>query len=75
MGLVKAKPCPFCGSENICRMTDADKYRHHGLYSCYIECIDCYCRGPEVETKTDILSAENINEIVNKWNNRAQNQC
>lgn len=53
----KDKPCPFCGSQELMCISDADDC---GDFYCY--CDDCLAEGPNCRTEE---------EAIEKWNNRS----
>ena len=61
------KACPFCGGNNIFRISESD-------YECTkswikLMCSNCYSRGPSFESTTTDLEAE----LIQAWNTRPVN--
>ena len=66
MGMIKLKPCPFCGSENVVLYS----YSEGGVC---VKCLECYCQ-------TGVFSDINISEakkdsaaerVLRAWDRRA----
>ena len=55
------KPCPFCGGEAFCRVTDEGIEDEHLLF--YVECDDCYISTPYSYDRERSIEA---------WNRRAE---
>ena len=54
------KPCPFCGSKNICVS-----------HSCAFFCYDCGAKGPDVRPTNTITGKVWSQAKLAKWNNRS----
>lgn len=68
-GIACAKPCPFCGSNDLCIGTG------HGWTNdwtvCVVGCNDCGARGPGVAFGYMLNISEQGAEAVRLWNERA----
>lgn len=60
MGNNELKPCPFCGGEAII---------HHPTY----HTVAVICSRWECGATVSICDARNIDEVVERWNRRADN--
>lgn len=62
--VLEAKPCPFCGSENL-----AISYDGQPAVLGYIACADCKASGPKVHVQGN----SGWSEAALKWQARASN--
>ena len=58
-----AKPCPFCGSDDV-EVFDYPFKEHRALNGCFAHCMACGARSGNYATVEDALKA---------WNERTEN--
>jgi len=63
----RAKPCPFCGSQDLVFEVDDTREMEHG----WVLCIDCFAHGPDVSTGgRDNEDPGWYDKAIEKWNKR-----